>query len=160
MKKWLLVLILLMLLPLTAQGEMILEFAADQVSLGGIVDFEIQADGGYTYQYSLFRNGKELFTGVETPYAFGSYLPREAGEYTLHVIARDANGQTEETEGVFQVVSVPECSLSCDQESVRAGEPLLFTAQVNGGVGSCQYVYSIWLGNEKIIRQESEEPNF
>ena len=160
MKKWLLVLVLLMLLPLTAQGEMILEFAADQVSLGGIVDFEIQADGSYTYQYSLFRNGKELFTGVETPYAFGSYLPREAGEYTLHVIARDANGQTEETEGVFQVVSVPECSLSCDQESVRAGEPLLFTAQVNGGVGSCQYVYSVWLGNEKIIRQESEEPYF
>ena len=139
MKKWLLVLLVLCLLPLAAQGEIALEFAADTVSLGGIVDFEIQSDGNYIYQYTLLKDDKELFAGPETPYAFGSYLPREAGVYTLKVTARGENGETEKTEGGFTITGLPVCRLSCDPKTVRAGEPLTFTAEVSGGVGGCSY---------------------
>lgn len=158
MRKWLWSLALLLLLPLTARGEISLRFAAERVSLGGVVDFEVSAQGEYAYRYTLFREGRELFAGEETPYGFGSYLPREAGEYTLRVTARAENGQTETAEGTFIVTNVPVCSLSCDQTSVRAGEPLVFTARVTGGVGGCRYEYAIWLGNEKILSQESDQP--
>lgn len=151
------VILLFLLLPALASAEMRLELAADQVSVGGLLEARVAGLEEAEYRYTLFSEGKQLFQGEFVPQASGFYRPREAGDYLLQVTARTADGREETAERAFQVTSIPSCQITCDQETVRTGEALTFSVDVSGGVGDCVYTYSIFLGMERILRQESRD---
>lgn len=138
-------LLLLLLLPFAAVAEITLELSGEEVSLFCPVDFNVAGDADQ-YRYTLSKDGKKLFE-TETERAFGSYLPRETGEYTLKVSAGD-----EEAEAAFTVVDALTIRLGDLPASIRTGEPLKVHAKAEGGAGEKQYVYSIVSGGKTIHR--------
>ena len=129
-------LLLLLLLPFAAVAEITLELSAEEVALFCPVDFTLSGDADH-YRYTLAKDGKTLFE-AETQRPFGSYLPRETGEYTLMAASGD-----ETAEAVFTVVDALSVQLGDVPSAIRTGEPLKVLAQAEGGAGEKQYVYTI-----------------
>ncbi|MBE5804031.1 MAG: hypothetical protein E7316_05910 [Clostridiales bacterium] len=132
-----LVLLALLLIPCLTAAEPELTLSLDRLAAGGVVDFTLSGMEAEAYHYALHCNGQELFTS-ESPYAFGSYIPRKSGEYTLTVTAGNQSAQAD-----FAVTEPMTCTLSELPESIAAGEPLRPEPQVTGGTWPYRYVYTI-----------------
>ncbi len=131
--------LLLLLLPCAAMAEMELTLSTQCLAAESVLDFTVtgQASGGY--RYTLFHGDKKLFTH-ETDLAFGSYIPRESGEYTLQVAPLEDEAAA--VQAAFTVTEKLTCTLG-ELPRLKAGEPLLLRPQVTGGTGIYRYVYAI-----------------
>ena len=147
-------LILGLLIPQVCLAQLELELASECIAAEGVLDFSVSGDEAAQYRYTMFRDGKELFTS-ETEMPFGSYLPREPGGYRLQVTALRQNGD-ETVQADFTVTEKMTCSLQVQSHSLRAGEPLLTEVHAEGGTGKYRYVYTVWLEDENLLQQEGE----
>lgn len=160
MRRLLCMALAMLLISGAALGEIGVEASGKEVTLGNIWEFEVTGSDMLSYQYTLLRNGKELFSGEQVPQGFGAYRPRKDGEYVLKVTAWDEKGNQEKAEASFRVTSLPKCTLQMEKASLQAGEEAVFTAQVEGGVSPFRYEYSVFRGNERIYARESMENIF
>lgn len=160
MRKLICILLALLLLPGLALAEMQIHLAADKMTLGSLMEFTLEGEGGDSYSYALIKDGKTLFSGEQVPYAFGAYLPREQGEYTLRALSWENGQQTEAASASFWVTSFPQCTLSCRESAGKTGEPLTFLSKAQGGVEPYIYEYAVMAGTECIFRQTTREESW
>lgn len=130
--------LILLLLPCLAAAELELSLSAECLAAESVLDFTVSGESGSGYCYTIHRDGKELFSH-ETPLSFGSYLPRESGQYTLTAAIP---GTDESVSAAFTVTDKLACTLS-EPPSRKAGEPIHFAPQVSGGTGIYQYTYAL-----------------
>jgi len=160
MRRLISILLALCLLPAMALADVQILWKNDTATLGGQVEFEVLGAKAASYQYTVLKNGKELFTTQPVAQSFGAYRPLQEGSYTLRVAALDEEGNKETAESAFSITSFPVCHLSCEKESILAGDSVTFLAEVEGGVPPFSYAYSVVSGSERIACQESPEASF
>ncbi|MBQ8536520.1 MAG: hypothetical protein IJ461_03840 [Clostridia bacterium] len=73
-------------------GEAALALSANSLPVGGILDVTVTAWTNHQCQYTLYKDGKEIFSGEVTDHFEASYRPRSAGVYTLTVTIEDRDG--------------------------------------------------------------------
>lgn len=140
------------LLPWSAHAETVLTLSAELTAAFSPVDFTVSGEEAPLYRYTLLYEGKQLFE-TETPYAFGSYVPRKTGTYQLKAAALRKDGE-ETVEASFTAAEVLSMSLAPLPETVPTGEPLKVHVQTSGGAGGERYVYSILAQKETVLRTE------
>ena len=123
--------LLLLLLPCAALAEVELTLSTDCLAAESVLDFTVSDEAPGGYRYTLFQGDKQLFTH-DTALAFGSYIPRESGEYTLQVAP--VEDEAAAVQAAFTVTDKLACTLG-DMPRLKAGEPLLVRPQVTGGTG-------------------------
>jgi len=156
MKRWAAWLLILWLLPACAQADIALHLKSDTVAVESVVDFSLEGSEGILYRYALYRDGKELFKTEEIPYAFGSYLPREEGEYTLRAEAQLPQGW-ESTEAHFTVTAPLSFDLAPLSPSIRVGDGVQLQVFPRGGSGRYRYLYTIEKSGQVLLEQEGEK---
>ncbi len=121
------------------------------------VKFTASASGGkgpYTYLFACDRDGENIYQGEATTTNMVSLPLTEAGEYTISVIARDANGkEAEQTTQVFQIRDNPLAQLvtNRDQEvNHYAEDEVILEATVDGGVAPFSYRFFYKLGTKTV----------
>ena len=87
----------------TSDLNVSVSLGAQKVTLGGIVDVRVTCDGQASFEYVVTRDGKTVFDGEPVAHTDTHYRPREAGNYRLEVIARDAQGKKIGCEAFFTV---------------------------------------------------------
>lgn len=133
-------LLLLLLLPCAALAELDVSLSAESLAAGSVLDFTVSGEAPSGYRYTLFHEGKELFSH-ETGLNFGSYIPRESGAYSLRVAPAGDDGAAVQED--FTVTDTLTCTLPDLPETLSAGKPLLLRPQVQGGTGVYTYVYTV-----------------
>lgn len=84
MKRWMLLLVILWMLPGTGLAAMEIEAkGVSPYTLGDQVEFTVTAAPGDSCRYTLMRGNKTVFEGEETAEFAGLVRPRQAGDYTL-----------------------------------------------------------------------------
>ncbi len=148
-------LMLAMFLCLPAAAETGLTLSAEQVPALTVLDFTVTGDKADGYRYTLMKDGEELFT-TEAAYAFGSYLPRETGCYTLQA--------TPLTDGVqitaaadFTVVDALTLAMEADVESARVSSGVEVRLSAQGGTPPYQYVYAVTQNGTLVTEELSAE---
>ncbi|MBQ7306165.1 MAG: hypothetical protein IJW85_08125 [Clostridia bacterium] len=131
--------LLLLLLPCAAMAELELTLSTECLAADSVLDFTVSGEAPGGYRYTLFQGDKQLFTH-DTELAFGSYIPRESGSYTLQVAP--VEDEAAAVQAAFAVTDELTCALG-DMPRLQAGEPLLVRPQVTGGTGVYSYVYAI-----------------
>ncbi|OFV69852.1 leucine-rich repeat protein [Acetobacterium wieringae] len=121
------------------------------------IKFTATASGGkgpYTYQFSCDRDGESVYKGVAMATNNFSLPLVEAGEYTVTVVASDANGiQTEAESLVFIIQDNPLVQLTTDrdEESLHyAGDEVILQADVEGGTAPFTYHFYYKLGTKTV----------
>lgn len=144
----------LLLCPLAA-AETGLTLSAKQVPALSVLDFTVTGEEATGYRYTLLKDGEELFT-TEASYAFGSYLPRETGSYTLQA--------TPLTDGVqitasadFIVVDALTLAMEADVEDARVSSAVEVRLSAQGGTPPYQYVYAVTRDGALVTEQLSAE---
>ena len=154
MKKWAAWLLILWLLPALAQADIALQLTSETVAVESVVDFSLEGDEAESYRYTLYRGGKELFKTEEIPYSFGSYLPREGGEYTLRAEAQLPYGW-ESMEAHFTVTPPLTFDLPPLSPAIRAGDGVEIAVSPKGGSGRYRCLYTLEKDEEVILEQEA-----
>lgn len=131
--------LLLLLLPCAALAEVELTLSTECLAAESVLDFTVSGEVPGGYRYTLFQGDKQLFTH-DTALAFGSYIPRESGDYTLQVAP--VEDEAAAVQAAFTVTDKLACTLG-ELPRLKAGEPLLVRPQVTGGTGVYSYVYAI-----------------
>lgn len=129
--------LLLLLLPAVAGAELALDLSADCLAVNAVVDFTLTGAASDSYQYTVLRDGTELFAH-ETPMTVGSYVPRQPGRYTLIAQAGEETAQAS-----FTVTEELRLVLADMPDNIRAGQPVFPSPQASGGSGNYSYVYTI-----------------
>ena len=126
---------------------------SEWVKVGDTVNWSVEASGGVKplrYAFDVYLDGEEIDGRAFKTSNTYSYEPEEAGDYTARVRVRDASNITVELGSavvhVYDPISV--ISLVADHSSVQTGEPVIWTATVNGGKGTITYDWFIYFGNE------------
>ncbi|MBR4069253.1 MAG: BACON domain-containing protein [Clostridia bacterium] len=146
-----LLVLLCLLLPAAAAGETSLALSMQRVPAESILDFQITGEAADSYRYTLLKDGKELFT-TETDNAFGSYLPREQGEYTLKAVyAKDG---TEVTASEDFVV-VPALKLTAEPlpDRIQAGGVVHAQLTAAGGTEPYRYIYAVTQNGNTLLEE-------
>lgn len=144
-------LLLALLCPVGALAQLQLSLSGYEVAAESPVDFTVEGAAAPLYRYAVLRDDKKLFE-TESPLAFGSYLPRKEGRYTLRVSAGE-----EEAEADFAVVAKITCETERLSQQLRAGEPLKVHTRAAGGSGAYRYLYTVSCNDSVIVRQEGGE---
>lgn len=84
-------------------GEMTLEISAEALRVGDVLDVTVRAWEGSACRYTLKKNGQDLAATEPVKRFFASFRPREAGDYSVTVLATDAAGNTASMEKAFRV---------------------------------------------------------
>lgn len=154
-----LILALILALPaFSARAEGGLTLSRDALTLGGQTEIRVEMPGAVEYAYAATLNGETVFEGEFVPHASGWFRPREAGEYTISVTARDEAGQTRTAEATLQVAGKFLCQAALSQDTVTAGGTVDIT--LSGQAGDCLFGCSVYLGNERIAHMTGDEPTF
>lgn len=121
----------------------------------------------YTYKfYYIFEDGTtpSYINSTYSSSNTASFVPREAGYYTLHVSIRDANGEisTNDKEVCifdYQVVNNPIIkSFTADQTSgIYVDNEIKLTAIVSGGTGTNNFKFTYKLGSGAEIEIENTD---
>lgn len=107
---------------LLPKGEMALQLSADVLAVGGVLDISVQAWEGAQTEYILKKNGQTVAQSEPGEHFSAAYRPREAGEYTLQVTAKDADGASNQAEAAFTVDgALPAADGSMDVYSQKDG---------------------------------------
>lgn len=121
------------------------------------VKFAASASGGkgpYTYQFSCHQDDNSIYQGDATAANWVSLPLNEAGEYTIKVVARDANGiATEEVALIYVIQNNPLVQLSTsrdDEVTHYAGDEVIIQAAVDGGSGPFSYRFYQKLGSKTV----------
>lgn len=144
--------LLCLLLPAFAIAELRLELSMERVPAESILDFTITGESAESYRYTLCKGSKELFT-TETVNPFGSYLPRETGDYTLKAVSI-SGGVEVSTTAAFQVVEKLTLTPSRLPETVQAGGAVPVSLQASGGTEPYRYIYAVTCGGETILEEQ------
>lgn len=128
---------LLALVPCAALAELSLTPSTDCLAAGSVVDFTLSGLESDGCTYTLYREGKVLFTR-EADVHWVSYLPRESGAYTLVAAAGEETAQTD-----FTVTEPLACTLPELPQTLAAGEPLFPAPIATGGPGDYTFVYTL-----------------
>lgn len=152
-KKYLLMLMLCIfsLFCPAAHAEIGLELSMEQVPMETPVDFTVTGSPADSYRYTLKREGKELFT-TETANAFGSYLPRETGDYVLEVTALNGDGETSVT-ATFSVVDKLTLTHAPISETIAVGSAAEAALKVTGGTPPYRFAYAVTQQGRVITEQ-------
>lgn len=152
-KKGLLMLTLciLVLLCPAALAEIGLALSMEQVPMETPVDFTLTGDPAASYRYTMKKDGKELFT-TETANAFGSYLPRETGEYTLEVASVGSGVETTFSAN-FTVVEPLVLSYQPIPEALSVGSAVEAALKATGGTPPYRFAYAITQDGQVIAEQ-------
>ncbi len=127
--------------------------ASEWVKVGDEIRWTVDATGGVAplkYAFDVYINGEEQDgRSFKTDNTY-SYAPEDTGDYYVKARVRDAADTTIEQEStivhVYDPISVT--SITADQTSVLTGEPVVWTATVNGGKGTINYNWFIYCGDE------------
>lgn len=147
--------LLCLLLPAIAFAELGLELSMELVPAGSVLDFSITGEKAESYRYTLLKDGKELFT-TDTGNAFGSYLPRETGSYTLKAVSITGGVEVSATAG-FQVVAPLRLTCGPLPETVHAGGAVQVIAEASGGTEPYRYVYAITRDGETVTEETGSD---
>lgn len=153
MKKWT-VLLLVLLLPFSAQAEVTLSLSSDTIAVESILDFSVS--GAEHYRYTLYLDNKKLFESEETTLPFGSYLPQKEGSYVLQADGW-INGKKMQAEHAFTVTPPLTASLSSPARDYQTGEGIRLAAAAEGGSGVYRYLYCVTCNGQEVLRQEGAE---
>lgn len=129
--------LLALMLPCIALAELQLELSTECLAAESTVDFTLSGQEAEVYHYTLSHNGQELFS-CDSAYAFGSYISRNSGEYTLTASAGNESARAD-----FTVTEKMTCTLADTPAALTLGEPLYLHPQVTGGTGVYRYIYTI-----------------
>jgi hypothetical protein len=121
------------------------------------VKFTASASGGkgpYTYQFACDRDGKDIYQGEAMATNTVSLPLNEAGEYTIKVVARDANGkEAEQATQVYQIRDNPLAQITTDRDQELthyAGDEVILQADVVGGTAPFKYRFYYKLGSKTV----------
>jgi len=140
-----------LLLPARAAGETSLVLSMQRVPAESILDFQMTGDAADSYRYTLLKDGKELFT-TETDNAFGSYLPREQGEYTLKAVY-EINGMEITASEDFTVVPALKLTAAPLPGRVQAGGVVQVQLTAAGGTEPYRYLYAITRNGTTLLEE-------
>ena len=148
-------LLALCLTPVLSLAELQIRLASESVAVGSILDFTLEGDSAPLYRYTLVRDGKKLFTTEAAGVDFGSYLPRQTGDYVLTVAAVHEDGE-ETAQAAFTVTDVLACRFLRPPEAVRTGEAVKVETAASGGTGQYRYVYAVYSGERLLLQEEGD----
>ena len=121
------------------------------------VKFTASASGGkgpYTYQFACDRDGEDIYQGEAMATNTVSLPLNEAGEYTIKVIAWDANGkEAEQATLVYEIRDNPLAQITTnrDEELTHyAGDVVILQAEVDGGTAPFKYRFYYKLGSKTV----------
>lgn len=140
-----------LLLPAFAAGETSLVLSMQRVPAESILDFQMTGDAADSYRYTLLKDGKELFT-TETDNAFGSYLPREQGEYTLKAVY-ETDGMEITASEDFTVVPALRLTAESLPTRVQAGGVVQVQLTAAGGTEPYRYLYAITRNGKTLLEE-------
>jgi hypothetical protein len=111
----------------------------------------------YTYKFYYIHEDSTISKPINSTYSSATsvtFVPQEAGRYTLHVLVRDANGEISENDKEvcildYEVVDYPIIkSFTADQSSgIYVETPVNLTATVDGGTEPYHYKFTSKLGS-------------
>lgn len=134
-----------------ALAEIGLELSMESVPLETPLDFTLTGDTAQGYRYTLFQSKKELFS-TESENPFGSYLPREKGDYTLKVTT--IGGDVEESiSAQFTVVDKLTFTHRPIPVSASVGSAVEAALKANGGTPPYRYAYAITQNGQVLTEQ-------
>lgn len=121
------------------------------------VKFTATASGGkgpYSYQFTCDRDGADFYKGEATSSNSVSLPLVEAGEYTITVVASDANGIITVAESlVYTIQDNPLAQLTTNrnEEGLHyAGDEVILQADVDGGTAPFTYRFYYKLGSKTV----------
>ena len=124
----------------------------DWVMVGNEIRWRAEAVGGVKplrYAFDVYADGEEIDGRAFREDSSFVYTPEESGEYTAEARVRDASLTTVRKESpvvhVYDPIEV--LTLTADRSEALAGEPVVWTAKVNGGKGSLTYSWMIYWGD-------------
>lgn len=153
MRKLLPLILFALLTPFAALAEIDLQLNTSVLPVGDILDFTVSPADAAEYRFVCLKGNQTLWESAACAEAFGSFRPREAGEYTLRVTAVSKGGQSDTAARAFTVSGMPSCTIAAGQAQLRAGEAIACTVQAANAAGECSYTYAVWRGNEKIAQE-------
>ena len=140
-----------LLLPARAAGETSLVLSMQRVPAESILDFQMTGDAADSYRYTLLKDDKELFT-TETDISFGSYLPREQGEYTLKAVY-ETDGMEITASEDFTVVPALRLTAESLPARVQAGGVVQVQLTATGGTEPYRYIYAITQNGKTLLEE-------
>ncbi len=138
-----------------ALAELSLTLSMDIVPAESILDFTVTGSEAAQYRYTLTRDGKELFA-TESEYAFGSYLPREKGEYTLTVTQLGGSVEISKS-AAFTVTDKLSLISAALPDTLSVGGAAELAPEVSGGTPPYRYVYAVTQNGETLVEQTGGE---
>ncbi len=119
--------------------------------------FTVQSDKE-CFRYFVTKDGEHLFTSPETSERKGAYVPREAGNYTISVEARNSDEQSCETASVvFSVSGKIDMTLSVDHDRIALGSSVGISADCDLDSESISFIFSVFRDNMKLWQQKSTD---
>lgn len=151
-----LLVLLLAVLPVSAamaDDVMFLELTIDCVPVGSVMDYFIttNTEKADLYRFTMLRDGKKLFE-TETEYSFGSYLPRETGEYTLKV-ETVGEGPKLSSSADFTVVEALTLTPGPLPDSLSVGDRVEISLKAEGGTPPYRFTYAVTQDGQTILEQ-------
>ena len=155
-----LLVLLLVVVPVSAamaDDVMILELTIDCVPVGSVMDYFIttNTEKADLYRYTMLRDGEKLFE-TETEYDFGSYLPRETGNYTLKV-ETVGEGPKLSSSADFTVVEALTLTHGPLPDSLSVGGGVEISLKAEGGTPPYQFTYAVTQDGQTIFQQLGRE---
>ena len=139
MRKLLPLILFALLTPFAALAEIDLQLNTSVLPVGDILDFTVSPADAAEYRFVCLKGNQTLWERAACAEAFGSFRPREAGEYTLRVTAVSKDGQSDTAARAFTVSGMPSCIIAAGQAQLRAGEAIACTVQAANAAGECSY---------------------
>ncbi|MBE5793387.1 MAG: hypothetical protein E7323_01745 [Clostridiales bacterium] len=141
-----------------ALAQIGLKISMEQVPVETPVDFTITGDPAAAYCYTLIKNGKELFS-IETANAFGSYLPREKGDYTLQAVPSGGKA-SEGASADFTVVDKLTLAHAPIPETLSVGSAAEAALKATGGTPPYRFAYAIAQNGQIITEQATNSDHW
>lgn len=141
----------------TVQAQARISFDFDHYSVGTTIDFEIiDSPQASLIEYTLLQDGKALWKSKETLEVAGAFRPVKAGDYLFQAKITDESGTIETITQALTITDMPTATITASPEAGRTGDPFTFTVIANHFIGECHYLYTVTIGNKKLIQHESQ----
>ena len=102
-------------------------------------------NGKYEYRFYVYKDNVLVSSSAWGATATFTYTPKDAGMYTIKVVAKDTEGRRAEAQKNMPVIAkkVTVSRVQSDKSKVKKGKKLTFTVQASGGLKNYTYSFKV-----------------